>query len=770
MEICNSDIVKKAVNTIPLKVLTVLIGCVVLYGMGNTHVYYAGLTPFAIGLVFALLFVGFDGYVLSGMYAISYLLGNWGLNGFVIVANVGMILSSIQVILRKKNIKIKKIYIIICSLLSQITYVLVNLGDGKQNLALFVSIILGQLFLFVCLSFLDATINKGMLNKINIDEKICGSVILIVFSMGICNTYINIICIGLAALYYVVLLATYVSSCGVSMIIGGLVGIGLSIFYLNPIYISLFAIISLMVTSFKCKFRFVSVVAGILTYIVFSLIFDMGLSIGEIIGLGIGGVGFCLTPRSILQSFVGVVNDKRALGVQGVFNCAKSQVVSRVKELSKVFAEMNTVYRNMVKGNMSDDDARQLLKEELVSDVCSKCPNFNNCFRLSNSFMDNCFDIFIAMGYEKGKLTLIDLPEYITTNCNKVNALVQQANRLLSAYIDYSSAITNLDTSRMLIADQLSGVSLLLDALGKEVDIDVSFNGNYEKLIKENLAYHGITCAECIVYERCGENKIINLIVNNNNINAHNIEQIVTKSLKRKFKIITMEDGMLINTKSIMLGRVPEYDIVFGSAVVTKTGCQVSGDSYMVVDIGNGKYMMSICDGMGSGEGANRISKLASNLIENFYRAGFDNEIILSSVNKLLSLTELETFSTVDLCVVDGKHGVYDFIKLGANSGYIKHSNGEIEEVLGSGLPVGVLEDIKPHIIKKCIVSMDMLIFVSDGVGDILGDDIKSVLRNLDSINPQTLADDILRIALDRNGGVSLDDMTVLCARVFEAV
>ena len=120
--------------------------------------------------------------------------------------------------------------------------------------------------------------------------------------------------------------------------------------------------------------------------------------------------------------------------------------------------------------------------------------------------------------------------------------------------------------------------------------------------------------------------------------------------------------------------------------------------------------------------------------------------------------------------MVDCKKGIYDFIKLGATSGYIKHSNGDIEEVIGSGLPVGVLEDIRPHITKKFISSMDMLVFVSDGVSDVLGNNMISVLRNLDSINPQTLSEEILKIALDKNGGVALDDMTVLCVRVFENI
>lgn len=770
MEICNNSLVKRAINTTFLKVVILIILFVILYGTNNVYVYYTSLMAFGVGVVFALFYIGFNGHVLGTLYLLSYILADFSMVSILIALNVVLVLSTLQMLLDKDRIKIRKIIIFATSLFAQVVYLIVNLGDGKQNLALVVSIILGQLFLFASLTFLDATIGRGMLSKINIDEKICGSVILIVFIIGMCSVNMGIVSIGLAISYIIILVTSFLFTSGLSMVIGGLVGIGYSIFYLNPIHISLFVVMSLLVSSFKCRFRFVSTIAGVLGYISFSLIFNLGLSVGEVVGLCLGGVVLCIIPKSTLQSLIGIVGDKRIVAIQNVFNKVKSQIVNRVKELSKVFAEMDGVYRDMVKGSISDDDAKKMLKEELILDVCSKCSNFNNCFRTSGTFMDNWLDNIIAMGYEKGKVTLIDLPEYITSNCNKVNAVVQHANSLIATYNDYSTSINNLDTSRLLIADQLSGVNGLLSALGKDVDIDVSFGSNYEKLIKENLAYVGVNCIESVIYKKGGENSVINLIVNKINVNAKNIVKTVNKTLKSRFKIATIEDCEIVGASSIVLTSVSKYDIAFGCATSTKTGSCVSGDTHMVVDLGDGKYMVSICDGMGSGNSASKISRLTISLIENFYRAGFDNDIILSSVNKLLSLNEQENFSTIDLCVVDCKKGIYDFIKLGATSGYIKHSNGDIEEVIGSGLPVGVLEDIRPHITKKFISSMDMLVFVSDGVSDVLGNNMIGTLRNLDSINPQTLSEEILKIALDKNGGVALDDMTVLCVRVFENV
>jgi stage II sporulation protein E len=120
--------------------------------------------------------------------------------------------------------------------------------------------------------------------------------------------------------------------------------------------------------------------------------------------------------------------------------------------------------------------------------------------------------------------------------------------------------------------------------------------------------------------------------------------------------------------------------------------------------------------------------------------------------------------------LIDTRKNIYDFIKLAACEGYIKRSTGEVEVVSGSGLPIGVLDNVSPHITKLYISNMDMIVLVSDGVSDVLGEGLKFLISTIDTINPQTMADEILQKAIDNGCGVSGDDMTVICVRVFESV
>jgi stage II sporulation protein E len=218
----------------------------------------------------------------------------------------------------------------------------------------------------------------------------------------------------------------------------------------------------------------------------------------------------------------------------------------------------------------------------------------------------------------------------------------------------------------------------------------------------------------------------------------------------------------------LSLESCPLFDMVFGVAKAAKDNREESGDNYSLLKFGFNKFMMAICDGMGNGKNAQDISEKATSLIENFYRAEFDSEIILSSVNKLLNLHGGEYFSTIDICSVDLSSGVVDFVKLGATASFIKHSD-TITKIDGGALPVGVLEDANPKITKTSLDFGDIVVLTSDGVVDCMGEEtLEQFILDCDSAAPQELADKILGKAKSSCGGVPNDDMTVVVGKIFK--
>ena len=706
--------------------------------------------------------------MLAVIYFVAGIISDFGVTGIIVNLNISVVLALAYYLIKLRKIKLKKWMLVVLALLGQLSYIITNLGSTRDNLSLFVSIVLSLFFLFSCAYFFDAISAKRQ-GFLNLDEKICGAVILILFMFGMSSTNVSIINLGFVFVPLVILLCTYVFPNDKVVVISAILGVGMSLAHMSQMYISLCVVMGLMSISFRCNFRYLSAIAVCLGHVIFTVFFNTGFSWGELLSVVIGGVMFAIIPNSILHKYNGIFDSKSLLTVKNIVDNSKNQIVTRVKELSKIFLEMDGVYRKMVRGTLPDDKAKVMLREELVDMVCSKCENRDYCFRSSGNFVDNAIDTIVSVAYDKGKILLMDIPQHLTSNCNNTSAIVSSLNSLVSSYKQYTGVINNLDTSRILIANQLNGVSKLLDSLSSEVDVNINFDHKFNDRIKEELSYKNIICYASFVYEKDAYSRYVNLIVKTESIDKVLIEKIVSKiiGVKLMIKNVSPNDA---DTSMVYMVTKPNFDIAYGSCGITKTGKIVSGDSKSILKIDDGKYMVSICDGMGSGKNAHSISALTISLIENFYKCGFDNDTILNSVNKLLSLTEEENFSTIDLCLIDGKKNTYDFVKLGATTGYLKRENGECEKIESSGLPIGVLEEIRPHITKKLINPFDMLVFVSDVITDSFENklDLCLYISHLDIINPMLLSQNILDKALSLNSGIAIDDMTVVCVRVFE--
>ena len=148
----------------------------------------------------------------------------------------------------------------------------------------------------------------------------------------------------------------------------------------------------------------------------------------------------------------------------------------------------------------------------------------------------------------------------------------------------------------------------------------------------------------------------------------------------------------------------------------------------------------------------------------------FNHKEIKNEIENQKNTNELnneESFSAIDLCIFNFFSNTMDFIKLGTPKSYIKKKVG-LDTIDSSGLPIGILEEIRPHITKKYVADFDIVILLSDGVADAFGsDNLENYINNLNMINPQDIANAIITKARVLSNNVCEDDMTVLVARIF---
>ena len=191
---------------------------------------------------------------------------------------------------------------------------------------------------------------------------------------------------------------------------------------------------------------------------------------------------------------------------------------------------------------------------------------------------------------------------------------------------------------------------------------------------------------------------------------------------------------------------------------------RASGDTFSIQKVAYDKFMLVLCDGMGSGEKANFNSTSTIGMIENFYKAGFNNNAILSLINKILATYNGENFTCIDLAMVDLTAGVIDIIKLGGTQSMLIRNN-KCYLLGGGALPLGIVEEAKPYTDRHIVMDGDIMVMYTDGISDYLGQDvICDLIINNPSTNPEHIADDILRMA---TAGGAKDDSTVIVAKIY---
>ena len=166
---------------------------------------------------------------------------------------------------------------------------------------------------------------------------------------------------------------------------------------------------------------------------------------------------------------------------------------------------------------------------------------------------------------------------------------------------------------------------------------------------------------------------MVALIIRNIDFDDAKIQKVLSRLTACKMTLSqTLNVPNNNNLTCLFYSTAPTYDISVGFAQSCKGGEDICGDTHSISKLTDSKFMLALCDGMGHGKKANKASELSISLIENFYKAGFDNQTILTSVNSLLNMGREEMFSALDVSVIDLKSGEVDFIKQGATIGFVK--------------------------------------------------------------------------------------------------
>ncbi|MCM1121314.1 MAG: SpoIIE family protein phosphatase [Eubacterium sp.] len=217
----------------------------------------------------------------------------------------------------------------------------------------------------------------------------------------------------------------------------------------------------------------------------------------------------------------------------------------------------------------------------------------------------------------------------------------------------------------------------------------------------------------------------------------------------------------------------PAYHLLTGVAKAVKETEKISGDNYSFYEADNGKMVVILSDGMGSGEKANDDSGRVIEMMERLLEAGFSKESAMQMINGALAASGKEdNMSTLDVCEMNLYTGECEFIKIGAACTYIKRGR-LVDRLSTQSFPLGVFGQLEPEVLYRTLQSGDYVIMLSDGVLDALSQGIgegilPEIIGKMDYSNPNEIANQILTYCLKQSNGKIRDDMTVLVTGVWD--
>lgn len=248
------------------------------------------------------------------------------------------------------------------------------------------------------------------------------------------------------------------------------------------------------------------------------------------------------------------------------------------------------------------------------------------------------------------------------------------------------------------------------------------------------------------------------------------IEDILSKNLKDKIGF--QRDKTVAKTSKYVqiYSSEDKYTIQLGTAKTAKEGKNVSGDTDLEIRMEDGKYLIALSDGKGSGEEAKEASKNTIKALKTLIQKGAEYQTSVKLINAITNMNnENDMYATLDSLILDLYSGNMKIIKNGACNTYIKNKK-NIKIIKSQELPVGIIDNIE---IKECIENVndgDIIIMYTDGICDSkesVGKEwIEDFIRNVNTNNVQKMADLIMNEAIDNSYGIPKDDMSVIVLKI----
>ena len=569
----------------------------------------------------------------------------------------------------------------------------------------------------------------------------------------------------------------------------------------DPTLIAAFAL-SGMIAGILSKFGKIGVIAGfiagnlLLTYVYNGQLVEL-ICFKEIL---VASLALILIPNKIEINISDLFGNEEYLQEGATYKLQGStETLEKLNDVSDVIKQMSNTYKEVAATTVDEkeiiDNNREIFIEELENNIEPLKENilYEDIMDEEEIIIKDVFDYLkehdrinrdaLLEIFKNHNSYIVGFDSYdISLKIEKdISNMIKAINEAYStSKLNFVIKAKVSETNKN-VSNQLDGVSKAIESIAK--DIEIENNNNFAKEKKEimsickqrkidilNLEINKEKTGRYIIkiyLNTCDKNKIVNCP-------TKKIEEILYKIFNEEIVLQEEKCGMKLEQKNCYQTYISKdkYSMQIGIAKANKDGENVSGDSSIQVKLKDGKYLIALSDGMGSGPNARKSSQIAVKMLGRLLSNGFDKETSIELINNtILSNTENETYATLDTMILDLYAGNSEYIKNGAAPTFIKNKK-NVDIIKSIALPTGILNNVDLVVYDRDVEDNDIIVMCTDGIIDSNKEYtnkeiwVKNILENIETENAQKIADIIINEAIDNNYGKAQDDMSIIVIKI----
>lgn len=487
-----------------------------------------------------------------------------------------------------------------------------------------------------------------------------------------------------------------------------------------------------------------------------------------------------LTPTSLAEKLARHIpgTAEHAHDQQRYARKIRDITVRRVEQFSSVFQALSNSFSQPEKWADNADEQQEfdLFLSHVTEKTCQTCYKKNQCW---GTHFDKTYDLMRNVMHdmnENSSIVSATVNRELEKHCNRSKNVRDAIHHELTLQQANEKLKKQVQESRKLVAEQLLGVSEVMGDFAKEIQREQENHNRQEEMMLDALQEFGVEIEHVEIYSLEPGNVDLDITIPNDR-GFGECEKLIAPLLSDILnETIIVQDKECVDMPAgycyVTLRSAKAFIVETGVAHAAKGGGFLSGDSYSMIELGPGKVAIAISDGMGNGERAHHESNETLKLLQKILQSGIEERVAIKSVNSVLSLrTTDEIFSTLDLAVIDLQNAQAKFLKIGSTPSFIKRGN-KVMKIEAGNLPMGILQEFDVDVVSEQLRADDLLIMMSDGIfeGPMHVENyelwMKRKIREMETNDPQAIADLIMEEVIRTRSGVIADDMTIAAVKI----